>query len=250
MPVEASKLTCGVHHAEHARQFTIKLDNDEMVYARSMVIATGARYRKPALAGLEQFEGRGIYYGASFMEATFCTEQEVIINGGGNSAGQAAVFLARHARHVHIVVRGPGLAASMSRYLIQRIEASLNITLHTGTEIVGLLGNTSLKSVQLQKAGQPIQELAIAHVFLFLGAEPNTGWLSDCVKLDDKGFVLTGNEVQSQDWPLDRTPYFLETSRPGIFAVGDVRSGSVKRVAAAVGEGSAAIQTLHAFLAS
>jgi len=250
VPVEASKLTCGVHHAEHARQFTIKLDNDEMVYARSMVIATGARYRKPALAGLEQFEGRGIYYGASFMEATFCTEQEVIINGGGNSAGQAAVFLARHARHVHIVVRGPGLAASMSRYLIQRIEASPNITLHTGTEIVGLLGNTSLKSVQLQKAGQPIQELAIAHVFLFLGAEPNTGWLSDCVKLDDKGFVLTGNEVQSQDWPLDRTPYFLETSRPGIFAVGDVRSGSVKRVAAAVGEGSAAIQTLHAFLAS
>ena len=184
------------------------------------------------------------------MEATFCTQQEVIVNGGGNSAGQAAVFLARHARHVHIVVRGPGLAASMSRYLIQRIEASPNISLHTDTEIVGLSGTTSLQSVQLKKAGQAAEELAIAHVFLFLGAEPNTGWLSDCVKLDDKGFVLTGQEAQDKDWPLERAAYFLETSRPGIFAVGDVRSGSVKRVAAAVGEGSAAIQTLHAYLAS
>jgi len=251
VPVEVTKLTCsGLQHAGSARQFNILLDNDEMVYAKSMVIATGARYRKPDLAGLEQFEGRGIYYGASFMEATFCTQQEVIVNGGGNSAGQAAVFLARHARHVHIVVRGPGLAASMSRYLIQRIEASPNIELHTDTEIVGLTGTTNLQSVQLRKTGQAVEELAIAHVFLFLGAEPNTGWLSDCVKLDDKGFVLTGQEAQDKDWPLERAAYFLETSRPGIFAVGDVRSGSVKRVAAAVGEGSAAIQTLHAYLAS
>ncbi|MEZ0316318.1 MAG: NAD(P)/FAD-dependent oxidoreductase, partial [Methylophilaceae bacterium] len=245
VPVEVSKLICGVD-----KKFNIQLDNGEEVFARAMVIATGARYRKPALPGLEKFEGRGVYYGASFMEATFCSKLEVIVNGGGNSAGQAAVFLAGHAKHVHIVVRGPGLAASMSHYLIQRIEAAHNITLHTHTEIEGLQGDTNLEIVQLRRAGESVRELPIGHVFLFLGAEPNTGWLSDCVKLDANGFVLTGPDAKNQDWPLERAAYFLETSRPGIFAVGDVRSGSVKRVAAAVGEGSAAIQSLHAFLAS
>lgn len=249
VPVEVRKLSC-----TPAQPFVLTLDNDEHVTARALVIATGARYRKPELAGLEQFEGRGIYYGASFMEATFCSQQEVIVNGGGNSAGQAAVFLARHARHVHVVVRGSGLAASMSHYLIQRIEAAPNITLHTHTEIVGLQGDGSLQAVQLQTRApdteQTIQQLPIAHVFLFLGAEPNTCWLSDCVRLDDKGFVLTGPALATADWSLPRPPYFLESSRPGIFAVGDVRSGSVKRVAAAVGEGSAAIQSLHAYLAS
>jgi len=245
VPVEVKNLECNL-----GKKFKIELDNGEQVFARSMVIATGARYRKPALPDLEKFEGRGIYYNASFMEATLCAKQEVVINGGGNSAGQAAVFLAQHVEKVHIVVRGAGLAASMSDYLIRRINAAHNIILHTHTEIVGLFGDSSLEHIHLQKKGEPIQDLPVCHVFLFLGAEPNTAWLGSCIKLDGNGFVLTGAAAQDQDWPLDRAPYFLETSWPGMFAVGDVRSGSVKRVAAAVGEGSAAIQTLHAFLAS
>lgn len=245
VPLEVRKLECNP-----GKKFNIELDNGERVFARSMVIATGARYRKPSLPDLEKFEGRGIYYNASFMEATLCAQQEVVINGGGNSAGQAAVFLAQHVKHVHVVVRGAGLAASMSNYLIQRIDAAHNITLHTHTEIVGLFGDSNLERIHLQKKDEPIQELSICHVFLFLGAEPNTAWLGSCVRLDENGFVLTGCAAQDKDWPLGRAPYFLETSWPGIFAVGDVRSGSVKRVAAAVGEGSAAIQTLHAFLAS
>ncbi|MDO9419227.1 MAG: FAD-dependent oxidoreductase [Herminiimonas sp.] len=244
VPIEVTSLDCRA-----GKTFDIALDNGEHIQARSVVIATGARYRKPSIHNLERYEGRGIYYNASFMEATFCTNEDVILVGGGNSAGQAAVFLAGHARHVHIMVRSSGLAASMSQYLIQRIDAAPNITLHTHTQIVDLKGEDKLQCVMCQTRDATPKAFNVEHVFLFLGAEPNTSWLNKCVKLDDKEFVLTGPQVQGVEWPLERPPHHLETSNPGIFAVGDVRSGSVKRVAAAVGEGSAAIQALHQFLA-
>lgn len=244
VPVRVSAVDC------EGPDFEIAIDSGERLRARSIVIATGARYRKPDLPELERFEGCGVYYSASFMEATFCANEEVVIVGGGNSAGQAAVFLAGHAKHVHIVVRADGLAASMSRYLIQRIEAAPNITLHTRKQIVALQGEDKLERISWQTAGGEVKTAPARHLFLFLGAEPNTAWLGDCVELDDKHFVLTGPQVPMEDWPLERGPHFLETSRPRIFAVGDVRSGSVKRVAAAVGEGSAAVQSLHQVLAS
>lgn len=242
VPIEALSIDC-----TDAPPFHIRLNYDEHVYARAVVIATGARYRKPVLPRLEHFEGRGIYYSATFMEAAFCANEEMVIVGGGNSAGQAAVFLAGFARHVHIVIRGEGLNASMSSYLIRRIEAASNITLHLRTQIVELNGETHLESIKWDRQGH-IEEKPIRHVFLFLGAQPSTGWLGDCVALDKNGFVLTGPDAIDK-WPSERAPHFLETSRPGIFAVGDVRSGSVKRVAAAVGEGAAAIQSLHQYLA-
>lgn len=244
VPIEVKSLSCGGKD-----NFDIDLGNGEHIKARAIVIASGARYRKPSIPNLEHFEGRGIYYNASFMEATFCTNEEVIIVGGGNSAGQAAVFLSGHARHVHILVRADGLAASMSQYLIQRIEAAGNITLHVRTQIVELRGEEKLQCVMCQTLDEAPQAYNVEHVFLFLGAEPNTSWLNGCVMLDDRSFVLTGAQIPAQNWSLERPPHFLETSQPGVFAVGDVRSGSVKRVAAAVGEGAAAIQALHQFLA-
>ena len=244
VPVEVKSLNC-----DATKDFEIELDNGEKIHAASIVVSTGARYRKPDIPRLEHFEGRGIYYNASFMEANFCTSEKVVVVGGGNSAGQAAVFLASHAKHVHILVRAEGLAASMSHYLIQRIDAASNITLHTRTRIVELLGEGKLQQIRWQHRDDEPELASVQHVFLFLGAEPNTEWLRDCVALDDKGFVLTGPQVPKQDWRLERQPYSLETSRPGIFAVGDVRSSSVKRVAAAVGEGAAAVQSLHQFLA-
>ena len=245
VPCDVVKLSC----MDVSDTFDIFIDSGELIHARSIVVATGARYRKPDLAELERFEGRGVYYSASFMEANLCAGEDVVIVGGGNSAGQAAVFLSAHVRHVHIVVRADGLAASMSRYLIQRIEAASNITLHTQTQIVSLEGETQLESIRWQKRGEEPQPLPVRHVFLFLGAQPNTAWLRGCVALDDKNFVLTGAHLPAGAWPLERAPHFLETSRPRIFAVGDVRSGSVKRVAAGVGEGSAAVQSLHMVLA-
>ncbi|WP_207001598.1 FAD-dependent oxidoreductase [Trinickia mobilis] len=242
VPIEALKLDCA-----DAQSFHIGLDHDEGVYARAVVIATGARYRKPALPRLEHFEGRGIYYSATFMEGAFCNNEELIVVGGGNSAGQAAVFLARFARHVHVAIRGDGLSASMSDYLIRRISATANITLHTRTQIVELCGESKLEAIRWDRQGQ-IELKPIQHVFLFLGAQPNTRWLGDCVALDKDGFVLTGADT-SDKWEADRPPHDLETSRPGVFSAGDVRSGSVKRVAAAVGEGAAAIQAVHQFLA-
>ncbi|SHN33581.1 thioredoxin reductase (NADPH) [Duganella sacchari] len=244
VPVKVSAVNCD------SPEYDIQIDSGEKLRARSIVIASGARYRKPNIPGLERFEGRGVYYSASFMEANFCANEEVVVVGGGNSAGQAAVFLSAHAKHVHIVVRSGGLAASMSRYLIQRIEASTRITLHTHKQIVELRGNDRLESICWQSQGGEPREAPARHLFLFLGAEPSTAWLGDCVTLDDKNFVLTGPDVPEGRWPLERPRHFLETSRPRIFAVGDVRSGSVKRVAAAVGEGSAAVASLHQALAS
>ncbi|RKR36453.1 cyclic nucleotide-binding domain-containing thioredoxin-disulfide reductase [Paraburkholderia sp. BL17N1] len=242
VPIEVLGIEC-----ENAPPFHLRLNYGEHVYASAVVIATGARYRKPLLPRLEEFEGSGIYYSATYMEAAFCNNQELIIVGGGNSAGQAAVFLSGFARHVHIVIRGDGLSASMSNYLIRRIEAAANISVHVRTQIVELNGETQLESIKWDSQGR-IEEKPIRHVFLFLGAQPSTGWLGDCVALDKHGFVLTGPDAMPQ-WSSDRPPHYLETSRPGIFAVGDVRSGSVKRVAAAVGEGAAAIQSLHQYLA-
>jgi len=250
IPREGVRMECAGNGA-----VAIHIDGGERITARTVVVATGARYRKPALANLERFEGRGIYYAASFMEAQLCSQQEVIVVGGGNSAGQAAVFLAPYAKQVHVLVRGAGLAASMSSYLMQRIEGAANITLHTESEIVALEGEQDLEQVRWRhRPSETMHDCAVRAVFLFLGANPNTAWIDGCLALDAAGFVKTGAaisaaELEAAHWPLARPPYPLETSRVGIFAVGDVRSGSVKRVAAAVGEGSSAVQTIHAVLA-
>lgn len=243
VPIEALTIDC-----DDGRAFHIGLNYDETVHARAVVIATGARYRKPEINRLEEFEGRGIYYSATFMEAALCNNHEVIVVGGGNSAGQAAVFLAKFAKHVHVVIRGEGLSASMSDYLIRRINVASNITLHAKTTIVELCGESQLEAIKWDRQGR-IEHQSVRHVFLFLGAQPSTKWLGDCVALDKAGFVLTG-AATGGEWNAARPPHDLETSTPGIFAAGDVRSGSVKRVAAAVGEGAAAIQAVHQYLAS
>lgn len=245
VPVIVTGIACGDTASGHF----IDLDNGERVHARTVVISTGARYRTPDLADLHRFEGRGVYYSAAFLEAALCAGEDVIVVGGGNSAGQAAVFLARYAKRVHIVIRKADLAVSMSHYLVQRIAAAANIVLHPFTQVTCLAGQSHLEQVTLAPADDAASTMDVRHLFLFLGATPNTAWLSDCVTLDAKGFVLTGASLPPADWPIARPPHFLETSRPGIFAVGDVRSDSVKRVAAAVGEGAAAVQSLHRVLA-
>jgi thioredoxin reductase (NADPH) len=219
-----------------------------------VIIATGAQYRKPALDNLSRFEGAGIYYGATQMEAQLCVGEEVAVVGGGNSAGQAAVFLASTARRVHMLIRGPDLAATMSRYLIRRIEENPAIVLRTHTEIVALEGDGRLERIRWRdgETGE-IEGHDISHVFIMTGAIPNTRWLDGCIVLDENGFVKTGpdlspDELTSAKWPLGRPPYLLETSRPRIFAVGDVRGSNIKRVASAVGEGSIAVAFVHQVL--
>ena len=233
-----------------ARQpYLLQLDNGGSVQSRSLIIATGAQYRKLDLPNLAQFEGAGVYYGATQVEAQVCSDQEVAIVGGGNSAGQAALFLSTFAKHVYLLVRRAGLAETMSRYLISRIEACPEITVKTFTEIEGLEGNGHLERTHWRNTQTGERHTCeTQHLFLMTGAAPNTGWLDGCVALDPKEFIKTGAEVAEQ-WPLRRPPYLLETSRPGIFAVGDVRAGSMKRVAAAVGEGSMAVQFVHKVLA-
>jgi thioredoxin reductase (NADPH) len=233
---------------------TLELESGTRVPARAIVIATGAEYRKLPLENLARFEDAGIYYGATFVEAQLCGGQDVIVVGGSNSAGQAAVFLARTASRVYMLVRSEGLAQSMSRYLIRRIEETPNIEVLPHTEVVALLGDDHLESVRWQnKQTGETEEHTIRHVFLMTGGAPNTRWLNSCVALDTKGFIKTGPDLSPEDlsaagWPLARPPYLLETSRPGVFAVGDVRSGSIKRVASAVGEGSIAISFVHQIL--
>jgi thioredoxin reductase (NADPH) len=244
----AAQLTC------EQRPYGVRLDDGATIPARTVIIATGARYRKPSLANLEQFEGAGVYYSATFMEAQLCTGDEIIVVGGANSAGQAAVFLARTVKRVHLLVRSNNLSASMSRYLIRRIEEISTIQIRTRTEIVALEGNGHLERVQWRDGTGAVTSHDIRHVFLMTGAEANTGWLNGCVTLDEKGFVKTGPDLTQQDlaaaqWPLERPPYLLETSRPDVFAVGDVRCGNIKRVASAVGEGSIAISFVHRVLA-
>ncbi|MCI0573271.1 MAG: FAD-dependent oxidoreductase [Myxococcaceae bacterium] len=238
-----------------ATTYLVGLEDGGRVRARSLILATGAEYRKLTLPERERFEGVGIYYGATYLEAQLCGGEEIIVVGGGNSAGQAAVFLSRIARRVHMLVRSGGLAASMSRYLIRRIEESPAITLHTHTQLAGLVGDDHLERVRWRNSETGSEEARpIRHVFCMTGASPNTGWLPDCVALDDKGFIKTGQDLTREElararWPLARSPHLLETSLPGVFAVGDVRSGSVKRLASAVGEGSICVQLVHRALA-
>jgi thioredoxin reductase (NADPH) len=234
--------------------FGVSLDDGTSIQARTVIIATGARYRKPSLANLEPFEGAGVYYSATFMEAQLCTGDEVIVVGGANSAGQAAVFLSRTVRRIHLLVRSDNLSGSMSRYLVRRIEETPSIQIRTRTEIVALQGNGHLERVEWRDGTGEVTSHEIRHLFLMTGAEANTGWLNGCVALDEKGFIKTGPDLTQQDltasqWPLERAPSLLETSRPGVFAVGDVRCGNVKRVASAVGEGSIAISFVHRVLA-
>src|ERR1700719_1267091 len=229
--------------------YTIELDEGRSGRGRTVIIAAGSRYRRLDLPHLSQFEGVGVYYGATHVEATVCRDEEVAVVGGGNSAGQAAVFLEGTAKHVYLVVRGPCLAKTMSRYLISRIEASPQITLMAWTRIEALEGDTHLKRVRLHNTKTGANETRdIQHVFMMTGADPNTEWLRGSLALDGKGFIKTGAEVRD-GWPLHRPPYLLETSLPGVFAVGDIRAESVKRVAAAVGEGSMVVQFVHKVLA-
>jgi thioredoxin reductase (NADPH) len=237
------------------KPYNVTVDEGQPIPARTVIIASGAQYRKPALANLSQFEGAGVYYSATFMEAQLCGGEEVIVVGGGNSAGQAAVFLAQTARRVNMFVRSSGLAESMSRYLIRRIEDTPTIVLKTCTEIVGLEGGDHLERVRVRdnKTGATSDQ-DIRHVFLMTGAVPNTSWLAGCVALDKNGFIKTGpdlskDELEEAGWPLVRPPYLLETTLPGVFAVGDVRGGNIKRVASAVGEGSIAVAFVHRVLA-
>jgi thioredoxin reductase (NADPH) len=237
------------------RPFSIECAGVEPVRGEALIIASGAEYRKLPLSNLREFEGVGVYYGATRLEGQLCKNEEVVIVGGGNSAGQAAVFLSGIAKHVHVLVRDSGLVASMSRYLIRRIEESANITLRTRTQIVSLEGNGHLERLSWSNEETGMTETReIRHLFSMTGARPNTAWLQGCVTLDEKQFVKTGADLSPEDleaahWPLRRQPYLFETSVPRVFAVGDVRSQSVKRVASAVGEGSVAVQLVHRVLA-
>jgi thioredoxin reductase (NADPH) len=234
--------------------YEVRTDAAPSVRARAVIIATGAEYRRPSIDNLSQFEGAGVYYAATPMEAQLCAHEEIIVVGGGNSAGQAAVFLAQTSKHVHMLVRSDGLAETMSRYLIRRIEDSPAISLRTRTEVVGLEGSGHLERVRwLNRASGASEDHYIRHVFMMTGAVPNTRWVEGCVVRDDKGFIKTGSDLSQDDlvtarWPLSRAPYLLETSRPGVFAAGDVRGGNVKRVASAVGEGSIAVAFVHQVL--
>ena len=246
IPAPAGRLVCNAHPLQVEMCGSLTL-----LQARTVVLSCGARYRRPSLANLKQFEGKGVYYWASPLEANLCANEEVVLVGGGNSAGQAAVYLAGHAAKVHMLIRRDSLASTMSSYLIERIEACSNIVLHTHSEIVALEGDDEdgLQRVRIHNSRADTENCYdIGRVFLFIGADPNTGWLGDCgVEVDDKGFIRTGFDVTRGEPSAQRAG--LETSVPGVFAIGDVRANSTKRVAAAVGEGAAVASQIHAFLA-
>jgi thioredoxin reductase (NADPH) len=237
-------------HGEN-RPYQVVLNTGELLTTKAIIIATGAQYNRPNLENLARFEGNGIYYGATCIESQWCEGAEIAVVGGGNSAGQAAVFLSQTARRVHLLVRAGEVSGTMSRYLIQRLTENANIELHFNTEIVALEGKSSLEQVTWRNGNTgEIHARCVQHLFLMTGAAPRTEWLRGCVALDDKGFILTGRDLEagpqgSSTWPLTRPPQMLETSLPGVFAVGDARSGNVKRVASAVGEGAISVHMVH-----
>jgi thioredoxin reductase (NADPH) len=251
IPLEVARLDCGKGGPGTDTPLRLELTNGAVVRARTVVVASGARYRRPPISNLSTFEGSGISYWASPVEAKLCEGEEVALVGGGNSAGQGVVFLAPKVKRLHLVVRGPGLEASMSRYLIERIASLPNVELHTGTEVVGLEGDASTgltAAVFRERATGVTHVCPLRHLFLFIGADPNATWLDDCVAVDKKGFVVTGANFAASASFASRSALPLETSRPGVFAIGDVRAGSTKRVAAAVGEGAAVVAQIHSVL--
>jgi len=240
IPLEVRSLSCG----EAGRPLRLELTTGNHVRARAVVIASGVHYRRPDIPNLPDFEGNGVSYWASPIEAKLCEGEEVALIGAGNSAGQAVVYLAPKVQRLHLVVRGDGLEASMSRYLIERIAALPNVELHTSSEVVALHGDRphGLSAATFRNRDSLAERTcSLRHLFLFIGADAHTGWLDGCVDLDDKGFVITGAAPEALP---------LETSMPGVFAIGDVRAGSTKRVAAAVGEGAAVVAQIHARLAA
>jgi thioredoxin reductase (NADPH) len=249
IPLEVTRLDCGGDGPVGEKLLRLELKKGGAVRARTVVIATGVHYRRPEIPNLAEFEGAGISYWATAVESKLCEGEEIALVGGGNSAGQAVVFLAPKVKRLHLVVRSDGLEASMSRYLIDRIAALPNVELHTHTEIVGLEGDKThgLSAVIFKdRDSGATHRCALRHVFLFIGADPNVGWLKGCVATDKNGFVMTGSENGASA----RALLPLETSHPGVFAVGDIRAGSTKRVAAAVGEGAAVVAQIHRVLAA
>jgi thioredoxin reductase (NADPH) len=233
--------------------YSVDMADGRSIRSKAILIASGAQYRMPDIANLSRFLGRGIYYAATHLEATLCAAEDVVVVGGGNSAGQAAVFLAGSCRHVHMLVRSDGLAESMSRYLIRRIEETANVSLHARTQLTALDGSDRLERISWTRRNGEPEPSSVRHVFLMTGAQPNTAWLQGCVVLDEHGFVKTGPDLGKEKladahWKLPRAPYLLESSVPGVFAAGDVRAGSVKRIASAVGEGSICVQFVHRVL--
>jgi thioredoxin reductase (NADPH) len=252
LPLQVDRLDCDFSEDSARADIRLRLANGATVRSRSMVIASGARYRRPAIANISAFEGAGVSYWASAVEARLCAGEEVVLVGGGNSAGQAVVFLANRVKRLHLVVRGAGLAASMSTYLIDRIGALSNVELHPFSEVVGLQEDADGlcgATFRDSRTGAEHQR-SVRHIFLFIGADPNSAWLQGCVELDRHGFVLTGSAPTQATTYSRRPPLPLETSLPGVFAIGDVRSGSTKRLAAAVGEGAAVVSQIHGFLSA
>jgi len=252
IPLEVNRLDCSGREKRPTAPLELRLTNGTTMRARSVVIASGVRYRRPDIPNLASFEGAGVSYWASPIEAKLCEGEEIALIGGGNSAGQAVVYLAPRVKRLHLVVRGAGLAASMSRYLIDRIAALSNVELHVGTEVVALEGNEGIGlagAVFRDRLIETTRHCSLRHLFLFIGADPNTAWLEGCVALDGKGFVTTGIADTKRADKRDRPVLPLETSQPGVFAIGDVRAGSTKRVAAAVGEGAAVVAHIHSVLA-
>lgn len=244
----ATRLDCA-----REKSYTIEIDKTRKVPAKTVIIATGAQYRKLPIENITRFENAGIYYGATFIESQLCAGEEVIVVGGGNSAGQAAVFLAKTARKVHMLIRSGGLKETMSRYLVRRIDESDNIVLRTETQITSLEGDDHLERVGWNTRSDGDETHNIRHVFVMTGATPTTKWLEGCLAMDARGFIKTGPDLSADDlrvakWPLARAPHLLETSRPGVFAVGDVRANNIKRVASAVGEGPISVSFVHQVL--
>ena len=245
---DAKRLAC------ERKPYALEVGSEQRLPARAVVIATGAEYRRLPIADIARFEGAGIYYAATFMEAQLCEGEDVIVVGAGNSAGQAAVFLAQSTRRVHLLVRSGKLADTMSRYLIRRIEDHPAIERHFYTEVVALEGNGRLERVSWRdKQTNRVEQHPIRHVFTMTGAVPSTAWLGGCVALDEKGFIKTGRDLSPEDlaaarWPLARSPHLLETSLPGVFTIGNVHSGSVKRTASTMDKESIAISAVHQVL--